>query len=114
MQVELRQRRGVCVVGCTGELTLGGGEAALARACRAAIDDGQRRLVLDLSGVVALDSAGIGAIVQCEKAAAAQGVVLKLALGSAAQPRRALALTHLDRVFDVFDDADAAVAAFGA
>jgi anti-sigma B factor antagonist len=67
-------------------------------------------LVLDFSSTEAIDSTALGAIVQVFKALRSEERELRLASVSDAV-RRVFAITRLDRVFDIFDTAEAAARA---
>lgn len=87
-------------------------DAAVAPAFRQAVVDrveqGERRLVLDLERVEFMDSSGLGALVSILKAAGAQGAVALCQAGGAVQGL--LALTRMDRVFRIVPTRDEAVA----
>ena len=74
------------------------------------IEEGHTRLVLNMSGLEFIDSAGLGALVSCLRRAAAEGGDLRLA---EVPPfcRSIFELTRLTRVFDVTESEDEAVAA---
>lgn len=64
-------------------------------------------IVLDFSSTEAIDSTALGAIVQIFKVLRSEQRELRLA--SVSDPvRRVFAITRLDRVFDIFDSAEAA------
>lgn len=71
------------------------------------IDGGERRLVLDLAEVRMIDSSGLGAIVSVFKHLGGQG---RLRICNPQDGVRAVfKLTHMDRVFELFDSRDTAV-----
>ena len=88
-------------------LVAGGAAEAFERQVQQLFRGGYRHLVADLSGVPALDSAGIRALVRGHTTAQRVGGTLRLA---AARPdvRRVLELAHLASVFDTYDTVDAA------
>lgn len=67
-----------------------------------ALAAGRTRLVVDLSGVVFMDSSGLGALVGCLKAARQAEGDLRLVRPSA-QVVSVLRLTNLDRVLAIVD-----------
>ena len=68
------------------------------------VEQGRRRIVLDLSGVEFLDSTGLGTMVSLMKALGPEG---DLALAGAQAPvRKLLTLTRLDRVFRLHETPD--------
>lgn len=102
---------GVHVLTCSGELTHGKGELELGEAIDAALDAGASRIVVDLSRLARLDSAGIGALVACAKRAADRAAIVSVAVPPESAVRRILLATHLHRVFDLHDDVEAALRA---
>jgi anti-sigma B factor antagonist len=79
---------------------------------RRLVEAGQAQLIVDLSGVPFIDSSGLAALVSGLKATRQAGGALKLA-GLNEQARTVLRLTRLDRVFALYVDRAAAVAALG-
>ena len=70
---------------------------------------GHRQLVLDLSEVDFIDSSGLGAIVSSLKALGDQGDLL--VVGTRPPVAQLFKLTRMDRVFRMFPETTAAVAA---
>ena len=77
----------------------------------ALFDEGKNNLVIDLKGVRFVDSSGLGSLVSGFKNASARNGNLKLC-GLQPQVRSMFELTRLHRVFEIFPDADEAVASF--
>ncbi|MET0553700.1 MAG: STAS domain-containing protein [Vicinamibacteria bacterium] len=77
---------------------------------RTAIQDGARRIVLDLGPVTFIDSSGLFALVAAFKQARSVGGDTVL-LGLSPAVRSVIELTRLHRVFEIFDDEATAVAA---
>jgi anti-anti-sigma factor len=73
------------------------------------IDGGRVEIVCDLSEVSFVDSSGLSALVSGLKATRERGGFLKLA-GASEQVARIFKLTLLDRVFEMYASADAALA----
>ncbi len=67
------------------------------------LDVSHRTLVLDLSAVGFVDSSGLGALLGIKKQQERAGGRLVLA-GLSAPVRRIIAITKMDRVFDLTDD----------
>jgi anti-sigma B factor antagonist len=103
---------GVTVFKVHGALKLG--EAALdelrRRCCELAARDVDR-LVLDLEHVPAIDSSGLGVLMQAYTSMHNRGGHCKL-LGLAHTPSEVLRVVGLLRVFEVYHDRDAALASF--
>ncbi|TEU12933.1 MAG: anti-sigma factor antagonist [Anaerolineales bacterium] len=74
---------------------------------------GHVQLVIDLTDVPFIDSSGLAALVSGLKAIREAGGTLKLA-GLNEQARTVLTLTMLDRVFEMYPDAEAALEALPA
>jgi len=112
MQITSTQRDEILLLALAGRLDAFGAPE-LRQRLDEAIAEGQVRLVVDLSEVALVDSNGLGALVGGMKQARQSGGDLKLA-GLQPTARIIFELTRLDRAFDLADDAEAAVAAFGA
>ena len=110
VKIEVKRRDGVCVLHVTGEITLGASTALLRRKAREVVEAGERRIVLDMLNVPWLDSSGIGEVFACYKRARSEGGVVKLVLRG--KSRSLFTFTELHRVFELFEDLDAAVASF--
>jgi anti-sigma B factor antagonist len=103
---------GAAVVEVRGDL-----DAGAVDRLRAGVDEavagGARTVVLDLTRVVLLASAGMTLLLDLDRRLRDAGQVLLLAAGSARTVRRPLAVTGLDRVLSVHDDVEGALAAGG-
>ncbi len=64
-------------------------------------------VIVDLSGVMFLDSAGVGVLVGLFKHARGRGARVRFC-GLAPTVRSVLELIQLDRIFEIYDDAEAA------
>ncbi len=73
------------------------------------IDDGRTEIVFDLREVSFVDSSGLSALVSGLKATRERGGFLKVA-GATDQVAGTFNLTMLDRVFEMYASADAALA----
>ena len=102
--------RKVTVVRMAGRLNAASSPEAKAR-LKGLAGEGAKHLILDLSELSFIDSSGLSALVAGYKAAVEAGGSLKLAC-LVPQVREVFALTHLDRVFETYPDADAALASF--
>jgi len=106
VSLETRNRGGVIVVHCQGRIVYRDEAAEFARVVGEVMEHG-RRVVLDLSGVNAMDSAGIGELVLVENQARAKNIELKCAVSGVV--RMLLEITNLDSVMDVCESVDEAV-----
>jgi anti-anti-sigma factor len=101
---------GVIVVYCTGYFVFGEESTSLRVLVKDLLKD-SRKIVLDLRDVTHIDSAGLGTLVGLYLSARSAGGGIKLAdLGS--RVNRALQVTKLVKVFEVFDTAEDAIASF--
>jgi anti-sigma B factor antagonist len=76
----------------------------------AIIEKKPERLVIDLSGVTYIDSAGLAALIQAMQKVEAYGGKFLLA-GLQETVRSIFEISRLDQVFQIFPDTDAALAA---
>jgi anti-sigma B factor antagonist len=113
MSLTIHQRTSdnVEILKLTGRLTLGEGGSALRGKVREAVERAGDLLV-DLSGVTYIDSAGLGELVAGYAAMTASGRRMKLL-----RPHRRvdsmLQMTKLYTTFEVFEDEHAALASYG-
>ena len=113
MQLEQRIVGQVAVVKVTGDITLNkGGDVLLKDKVQSLIQQGQKHILLDLSGVSYVDSAGLGELVQAYATTKNRGGALKL-LGVTKRLKDLLVVTKLLTVFDTFDTEADALASFG-
>ena len=75
------------------------------------LDRGHLKIVLDLSRVSFIDSAGLGELVACKKRTAERGGDIKL-LSPIGQVHKLLVMTLLIRLFEVYQDEETAVRSF--
>jgi anti-sigma B factor antagonist len=112
MQIEQSIVGDVAVVRVGGEITLGkGGDVILKDKINSLLQQGHRKLLLDLGGVNYVDSAGLGQLVQVHATTTRQGGVLKL-LNVTKRIHDLLVVTKLLVVFDSFDNEAEALASF--
>ena len=88
-------------------LTAGGAAESFERHLRELYKSGHRHLIVDLSGVPSIDSAGIRALVRGHTTAGRAEGTLRL-VGARPEVLRVLELTHLAGVFDMYESVDAA------
>ncbi len=110
LSLETRNRGDVIIVHCQGRIVYRDEAAALSRVVGEVLQQA-RKLVLDLSGVSSMDSAGIGELALLQSWAQGKNVNLKCA-GPNPLVRTLLDLTNLDTVLEVHPSVDAALASF--
>ena len=101
----------VLILDMVGTLKLGDGTAEFRAAIRKYLDQGQRRILLNLAEVSHLDSSGIGELVSAYSTAKREGGEVKLLKLSHAVDNALLA-TKLYTIFDIHTDEGEAVASF--
>jgi anti-anti-sigma factor len=106
----VRRGEGVAVAEMAGDLNLLCATDVRTRLA-AAVNDGQRRLVVDLSQVGFIDSSGLGALISGLKSARQAGGDLRIA-NPGEQARVVLKLTTLDRVLRPYDSVEDALTGF--
>lgn len=107
-----REVDGVAVVALDGRIVLGEESNALREKMKSMINEGKKKIVLNMGNITFIDSAGLGTLVAAHHSAKSQGAALKLAhLGSKFQ--EVLQITKLLTVFDVYNSEAEAVASFG-
>jgi anti-anti-sigma factor len=84
----------------------------LRKRLEALLADGVTRVVINLSEVPFLDSAGLAVLVSALKRARQAKGDVKLVWPQSENAQRIIRLTRFDRVFDLFDTAEAALTRF--
>jgi anti-sigma B factor antagonist len=110
LSLEVRNCGDVIVVHCEGRIVYRDEALALSQMASDFLRDGNK-VVLDLSGVDSIDSAGIGELVLLHTRARCQKAEMKYASPSPLV-RRVLGLTNLDSVLEIHPSLGDALAAF--
>jgi anti-sigma B factor antagonist len=110
LSLETRSRGDVMIVHCQGRIVYRDEAAALSRLVGEILKDGSK-LVLELSGVSAMDSAGIGELALLQTWAQERNAEFKCA-GANSVVRTLLDLTNLDSVLEVHPSLDSALESF--
>ena len=111
MQIEEREVGEVLILDLTGKLTIGEGDELLKDKVNSLIQQGRRKLVLNLEGVPYVDSAGLGEIVRTYTTVSRQGGKLKL-VHLTKRIEDLLSITKLLTVFETYDSEQEAVQSF--
>ncbi|HWF88109.1 MAG TPA: STAS domain-containing protein [Pyrinomonadaceae bacterium] len=107
LNINERQAGDVTILDMSGKITIGEGSVALRTAIRRLLEEGKKRILLNLAGVSYIDSSGIGELVSSFTAINKEGGQLKL-LNLTQKLRDLLTITKLLTVFDVYEsEADA-------
>jgi anti-sigma B factor antagonist len=113
MQITERSVGDVMVLDIKGKITLGEGDEQLKDKVNSLVNQGHRKMVLNLAEVPYLDSAGLGEVVRAYTTVSRQGGSLKL-LNLTKRITDLLSITKLLTVFETFDSEDDAVRSFAA
>ena len=105
-----RDAGGVFVVSVEGQLIVGNRQE-LKELVGRALEDGERKFLIDFSRTGYIDSSGLGALVSVSKKVREDGGQLRLA-GLNEDLRSLFELTKLDTLFAIADTRDQALAAF--
>jgi len=113
MQIEERSVGDVIVLDLKGKITLGEGDELLKDKVNSLVNQGHKKIVLNLADVPYIDSAGLGEVVRTYTTASRQGGSLKL-LNLTKRITDLLSITKLLTVFETFDSENEAVRSFSA
>ena len=111
MQLSTRKRDDVTIIDLKGKVTIGAGDLELRNAVTQEVNNGAKKLLINLSDVTTIDSSGVGELVSSYTTAKNRGVQLKL-VNLPAKVQDVLTVTQLITVFDVYDTEDEAVRSF--
>ena len=113
MQIEQRVVGEVAIIQVLGDITLGkGGDVILKDKIQSLLQQGFRKMLLDMGNVSYVDSAGLGQLVQVYATTSHLGGSLKL-LNLTKRLKDLLVLTKLLTVFETYDSEAEALASFG-
>ena len=113
MQIEERTVGDVIVLDLKGKVTLGQGDELLKDKVNSLVNQGHRKILLNLADVPYVDSAGLGEIVRTYTTVSRQGGSMKL-LNLTKRITDLLAITKLLTVFETFEAEADAVRSFSA
>ena len=113
MQIEERNVGDVKVLDLKGKITLGEGDELLEDKVNSLVNQGNRKIVLNLAEVPYIDSAGLGEIVRTYTTVSRQGGSLKL-LNLTKRITDLLSITKLLTVFETFESENDAIRSFSA
>jgi|SRR5437763_15538443 anti-sigma B factor antagonist len=111
LNIRERQAGDVTILDLEGKITIGEGSVSLRSAIRRLIEEGKKKILLNLAGVGYVDSSGIGELVSSYTTINREGGQLKL-LKLTQKIKDLLTITKLLTVFDVYDDEAEALNSF--
>jgi len=113
MQIDERAVGDVVILDLKGRVTLGEGDELLKDKVNSLLNQGKKKLVLNLADVPYVDSAGLGALVRTYTTVSRQGGGMKL-LNLTKRITDLLSITKLLTVFETFDSESDAIRSFSA
>ena len=111
LNIQQRQAGDVTIVDLSGKITIGEGSVQLREAVRKALEEGKKKIILNLGDVSYVDSSGIGELVSSYTTTNNNGGQLKL-LNLTKKIQDLLMITKLLTVFETFDNEAAAIQSF--
>lgn len=111
MQIDQRVVDDVTILDLKGKMTLGEGDELLKDKVHSLLNQGQKKILLNLGAVPYIDSAGLGEIVRAYTTVSRQGGKMKL-VNVTKRIEDLLSITKLLTVFDTFDAEQDAVRSF--
>jgi anti-sigma B factor antagonist len=111
LNISERQVGDVTILDMDGKITIGEGSVALRTAIRRLLEEGKRKILLNLAKVGYIDSSGIGELVSSYTAINKENGELKL-LNLTQKLQDLLTITKLLTVFDVYESEEEALASF--
>ncbi|HKY26721.1 MAG TPA: STAS domain-containing protein [Pyrinomonadaceae bacterium] len=111
LNISERQAGDVTVLDMNGKITIGEGSVALRTAIRRLLEEGKKKILLNLASVSYIDSSGIGELVSSYTSIEKEAGQLKL-LKLTQKLQDLLTITKLLTVFDVYDEESEALNSF--
>jgi len=111
MHVEIRKSEDIVVVDLAGKLAAGLGDQILRDTVNALIGDRWKKILLNLSEVSFMDSAGVGELVAGLRRARKEGASLKL-LNANQRVHSTLYIAKLLPIFEIYSDEKEALGSF--
>src|SRR5204863_2484062 len=111
MNIETRKKGDIVIVDFEGRLAVGVGDEVLPRLIEQLLNEGTRKILLNLSDMDYIDSNGLGELVQSLKTSKRFGASLRL-LKPQDRVKKTLRLTNLLPMFSVYDSESEAIKSF--
>ena len=111
MKITTRYQGDVTILDLEGRITIGEGDIQLRGSVLDALDESRTRILLNLDGVKAMDSSGLGELIRCKTTCAKRSAEIKL-LNVNLKVYKLLTMSQLIGVFEMFDDEEKALASF--
>lgn len=111
MNISVRKEKDVAIVDFEGRLAVGVGDTVLPDLINELLEDGVKKILLNLSGMEYIDSNGLGELVQSLKTSKRYGASLRL-LKPQDRVAKTLRLTNLLPMFSVYESESEALKEF--
>ena len=111
LNISERQAGDVTILDMDGKITIGEGSVALRTAIRRLLEEGKKKILLNLARVGYIDSSGIGELVSSYTAINKENGELKL-LNLTQKLQDLLTITKLLTVFDVYESEEEALSSY--
>lgn len=111
MNISIRKKKDVAIVDFEGRLAAGVGDTVLPELVTKILDEGYKKILLNLSDMDYIDSNGLGELVQSLKMSKRYGASLRL-LKPQDRVAKTLRLTNLLPMFAVYDSETEALQSF--
>jgi anti-sigma B factor antagonist len=111
LEVKERQVGDVTILDMRGAIRIGEGSVALRDAVRGLVNDGKKKVLLNLGGVNYMDSSGVGELIANYTTLSREGGQFKL-LNLTDRIQNLLVITKLLTVFDAYDSESEALTSF--
>ena len=111
MEIAVRESDGIHFLSVHGRLTIGEPSEQLTEALQTVVQNGGRKVVVNLNGVPQIDSSGISSLVRSSIQLAREGGALHLVCGHG-RVRDALTVTRLVEAIPTFDSDASALSSF--
>ena len=110
LNLDVSRTEDIAVVRCRGRIVFGEEADELRRVVLSLLNETER-IVLNLGWIGHIDSSGLATLVASFISARNRGAEIKFAALSP-QARRVLTITHVDRLFEVYDSTEEALKSF--
>ncbi len=112
MEINVRKQGDITILDLEGDLILGPSVATFRDHVQDLVEAGEKKILVNLISVRFVDSSGIGSMVGAHTSLESHGGQCKF-YGAQQRVLRALELTHMREVFDMYDKEAPALASFG-
>jgi anti-anti-sigma factor len=113
MKNQVREVSGVRIIELQGNLVMGKDEVQIRETVKALVQEGAKKVLINMSGVKKIDSTGVGELMGCHHSMRLGGGELRLCALSD-RIRDVLTISQLITVFKIYDDEKTGIESFAA